>query len=968
MLCSVTLHAQEWRDGLSELQQSRAYPYVEKSFALKRQRHFAAAAVELEKALQVLPAHAPLLDMLFDAQLAVPDPASALVTYQRLPESLREDKLLRIAQTQLDIQQPLALAEYSGLLATLSVAEQHQLLGLITQHLIANQRMQQAFNWLQDKTELPDSLLLQRAELADQLSLPQQVIADTESVSELQLTGRDWLRYSLALLQQGKQGQAIQLAKQRSTEEWASSFFRQLLQSQLSANDWAGAEQTFKWLVQHTSLTPAEHLQRYQSALNNKNTALAKRLIVDLQLNCLDKVAMYLQAEAGDEARAQFETCPVQQRAEWLTYADRWLSADALEAITIHDATLAKRQAEMVLQKRIAANDYQTLLKRKFSQPLRQQDYNLLITSINALTDTTTQRMYLEALYQVMPDDYLLDQLSFLYIETQQSLQALKLLEDALPFSTEAMARGVLPERLLNLLQQQNIEQIATVLQKLEGWSILTAERAELWRIAGRCKQAEQLLTPAPQDASGWKTLALCANNQQPAAAIQFWQQAYQLQPDPTYLQQIAYQYQSMKQPAQALEYLQQLPAKLLLPADWLSMAELALQIGDSVTAADYLQQVQTQLPVERARQHAIQAALFQQLNQPSQAFQNWQDAATLQPQNAEYQLAYAYVLAENEPEKALEVMTSIQKAGHKFDATGSAQLAYLNKRLGNSDATQYWTGSALLQYQQQDFVSNSELNNQFSLLRLQQQLQSSWRFSSSVNLTSGAITGERLVASNAELARNGMALKAEYFLDPLQQDLSLYAIVASNGNDSPWQNLGQQYGVSYKPVSNLNLWLSAGIEQYPLAEGDWHSLLRINADLLNTTPWQAEWRPSQQRWWERKLYIDTVWWPDSGSRLAQLRYDQGRVWKLNTLTAQAIKWYGLAQFDYRRQALETGRPVSGNQLSTGMGLQWRFWPGQLPVLLEKQRFEVNAEWQYQLAGDLNQRQHALLLQFYLAW
>ena len=141
-----------------------------------------------------------------------------------------------------------------------------------------------------------------------------------------------------------------------------------------------------------------------------------------------------------------------------------------------------------------------------------------------------------------------------------------------------------------------------------------------------------------------------------------------------------------------------------------------------------------------------------------------------------------------------------------------------------------------------------------------------------------------------------------------------------------------------------------------------------MTADTLNNAPWQAEWRPIHHQWWERKVYFDAVWWPGTDSRLVQLRYDHGKVWKLNTQTAQAIKWYGLSQFDYRRQASEQASAASGNQLAAGMGWQWRFWSGQAPVLLDRQRFEVNVEWQYQLAGDLNQRQHALLLQLYVAW
>ncbi|QBL10795.1 hypothetical protein E0Z06_15370 [Rheinheimera sp. D18] len=969
LINSVAVIAQDWRDGLTELQQFRTYPYVDKAFQLQQQQQFASAALELEKALQVVPEHLPFLLTLFDYQLAIPDTAAALHTYQLIPNAQREDRLLRLAQTQLDKQQVLNLKQYSSLLGSLTFAQQQQVLTLITQHLIAQQQLQSAFNWLMAQAKLSGGLYLQRAELASQLSVPQQVIADTEAVASTMLTEQDWLRYSQALLSENKALTAALVANQHAGSSWAQQFYRQWLQTQLSEQNWTAAEQSFIWLSQHAKLTEAEQMQRYQSATNANNTELALQLISNLNVSCLEKVAMYLQNTAEQQAKAQFLACPVQQTTTWLVYAERWLSADDLEAVSISNATLAKKKAEIVLQKRIAASDYRTLLQRKFAQPLRQQDYTQLVASINQLTDLHLQLNYFSVLYRTMQTDYLLDKVSYLHMQLRQPEQALIVLEQALPFSAQALAEQTLPKRLINLLQQQPEQQTAARLHKLDSWQQLVEPRAELWRLVGNCTKAQQLLAPAPNSADGWKTLALCANNQQPAAAIQYWQQAYQLQPDDTYLKQIAYQYQSMQQTEAALTQFQAVPDALLSATDKLAIAELALQTDNQTLAERYLQQAKPQLPTELARQHAIYAALYTKLQQTELALSSWHKAAKLEPKLVDYQLGYAYALADTEPEQALSIMQHVLADDYKVTATQAAQMAYLNQRLNHIQPTQLWVDKALLLYPEHAQLGNAELETQFSLVRLQQQLNSHWQISSSASITSGAVTGDNLVADSSQLAKHGMAVKAEYFTNPLQRDLSVYALVAGNGNNSPWQNGGQQFGVSYKPWQQHNIWLSAGVQQYPLAEGDWQGLLRINADLLNDAPWQSEWRPVQLDWWERKLYVDAVWWPKSDSRLAQVRFDQGPVWKLNTALAQTIKGYGLAQFDYRRQIADDVQvAVSGQQLTAGLGLQWRFWLGETPVLLQRQRFEVNLEWQYQLAGDLNQRKHALLLQFYVAW
>ncbi|GAA0544943.1 hypothetical protein GCM10009098_10590 [Rheinheimera aquimaris] len=968
LLCSLWLQAQPWQDGLTELQQFRAYPYVNKAFSLQSQQQFAAAAIELEKALRVVPQHAPLLLMLFDYQLAIPDTSAALRTYQLIPASQRQGNLLRLAQTQLDLQQPLALTQFAALLDNLTVAERWQLSQLVAQHLIAQQQLQQALDWLLAQPVLSDALLLQRAELASLLSLPKQVISDTEAVSISSLAPQDWRRYLSALLQQQLAEKAARLADSHAGSEWAVWFYQQWLQMQLADKDWLGAESSFIWLSQHSMLSSQQQLQRYHTAIHNQQLTLAAKLISQLDVSCLKKVEMYLQADAVSKAGAQFALCPVQSSSTWLGYAERWLSADELAAVKLTNATLASQQVSMLTQKRIAAKNYQALLQQKFSQPLQQQDYAMLVASISELPDPIAQLHYFSRLYQAMPDDYLLDKLSYLYLTQGQHDEALSLLLHALPFSAAALAEKSLPERLLNLLLQRPNMQTPAILQQLDHWTQFHSSRAELWRLAGNCDKAQHLLAPAPSTAAGWQTLALCANNWQPATAIQFWRQAYQLQQQSSYLKQIAYQHQAMNESAAALAQFQQLPASDLLPADLLTMAELAIQQGDTDIAARYLNQAKPDGQSGLARSYAIRATLYGALHQAEPALQSWRQAAQLQPQRSAYQLGYAYALAETTPRKALEIMQQLQSSGYQFSATEAAQLAYLNQRLLLQNATSYWTNRALLLYPQQTDLTDAELVAQFSLVRLQQQLQSHWQFSSSATFTSGAVTGERLVADSTELAKHGIAVKAEYFINPLQRDLSLYALLAGSGNDSPWQNGGHQLGISYKPWHQHNLWLSAGIQQYPLAEGDWQSLLRLTADILNQTPWQAEWRPVQQRWWERKLYIDAVWWPEADNQLLQLRFDQGAVWKLDSNLAQTMKWYGLAQFDFRRQQNDSGLTDSGKQLTSGMGVQWRFWLGQTPARLQRQRFEVNLEWQYQLTGDLNQRQHALLLQFYAAW
>ena len=969
LLCTaLSAAATDWMDGLSELQRFRTFPYVDKAFELERAGQYEAAAQELSKALDVVPAHQPLLRILLNYQLSIPDPGAALLTYQLLDGPMRQDNLLRIAQIQLQLPQPFDLALYARLLPALSSDQQQQLQLLIVQGLIAQQRPQQAYDWLMQQPQLNPQLRLQRAILAELLGQPQQVVADTEALAETDLTDTDWLRYGLALLQLGQGDKAAARADSMAKHSWAAQFYREWLQQQLASADWHGAERSFSWLARQQQLSSNERQQRYQAALNRGDMQQARQLVATLDVSCLQQVNLYLQTGSEAEARQRFLTCPRQQNALWLNYAGRWLDADTLAAARLSDSKLAQQQADIVAQKRIASQDYPALLKQLFAKPLQVKDYPLLVNSINGLNDVALQQRYLAALYQQMPDDYLLERLSYVYLQQQQDENAFVLLHAALPYSDNLLAQGVVPERLLNLLLQHPQWRTETLLAELDSWQHYPQQRAELWRLAGQCQRAEQLLLPTPDSAAAWQTLALCANDNNSAAAVQYWLQAYQLQPEPEFLKQRAYQLARMQQPAQALAQWQALPADSVLPAERLTMAELALQLNDSALAQQYLTDTAPAQADLAGRYFALKAGYYQQLKQNEQAIAAWQNAVQMQPQRADYLLSYAYALVDTAPEQAAQLIRQVQALpDSKPSAALAAQLAYLNQRLARADEALFWSEQALAQYAELAPEQAPDVTI-FSLNRLQQQLASPWQFSASISATSGAITGERLVADSQALARYGSVLKVDYFTDRVKRDLMLFALLASNGQDAPFQDWGDQLGVSYRPLAQANLWLTAAIEQYPLFDSNWQPLLRVSADMLNNTPWQADWRPEQFDWQERKLYLDAVWWPKSGNRLAQLRYDQGRVWRLNSNLPQTLKWYGLAQFDYRRQLNNSAQPVSGEQLTVGSGVQWRFWLGQAPVLLRKQRFEVDLEWQYQLAGSLNERQHALLLQFYAYW
>lgn len=989
--------------GLSEYQQFRTYPYVEKAYRLQQQGQYAAAAAELEQALQRAPGHVPLLLQLFDYQLAIPDVQAAANTFSMLPGTERPGLLLRLIQTLLQQADTPDNSLFRQLHAGLTAPEYQQAALLLAHRYIALNQDRLAYQLLLSVVSANDEILLLRAALAEKLSDQAQVVRDLAALS-IPLPGeQEQYRYANALLLTGATEQALSIAQQQPDTALAGAIYRQWLQMQLARNDYHGAEQSFRWLSQHQQLSADELAQRYQNALQLSDWPLAFALAERLELSCWQRLELQLVAADDTAAKRQFQHCqPDSAPALWLVYAERWLSAEQLATTTIAGVYWQQQKNKVLISKYIATRQHLLLLDLLLSTDLAQQYQPQLLSTLDQLANGRQKRDYLQRAYRQAPSDALLERLSFQYMLLGQYDDALALLQAALPLSAPAMADGVLPQRLLNLLLQQPQLPDLPLLQALADWGeAYRTERAELWRLAGQCQQSIRLL-PAPDSAAAWRVLALCETDSRPEVAIRYWQQVNALQPGAEPLRAQAYLYSKLQQPAQALQYFLQIPEPERLAADHLAIAELALQQqqlslaqqhwqlagaadnrwylvgselawrqGDAKAALAYLDHLDVaalQLQ-QQAAYYAQRAMVYQQLQQPEQALAAWQQALQLAPQQPDYLAGYGYLLARLGDAAAIDYLQQAVASGlFQQDAALAAQLAYLYAGTGQLAETLHWLRQSIDLQAAEQPVAVTPL---FTAKRYYQQISSPWQLTASTRFNSNSGAQDVWFAQADNAPRNELALRLEYYLDQLTRDLALYWELGANGSSSsPYQHWGQQLGIGYRPLTDYNLWLMAGLQEYPLAEGHWRPQLRLSADFLNQPPWQAEWRPEAERWQERKLYFDLVWWLQNPQQLfAQARYEQGMVWKLSHASAQTAKLYGYSQFDYRRQhATEAVDTESWRQYSIGLGVQWRLWWAEQQYHAYRHRLEVNLEWQHNISGNLSDKANGLALQLVYAF
>jgi bacteriophage N4 adsorption protein A len=989
-------------EAMTDYQKFRTYPYIEKAYRLQQKDDVTGAIAEIHKALALVPAQPELLVLLFRYQVEAKDLAAATSILQHIPQSEQQGLYPLLLELQLQKQSLPDLPGLDLLWPVFNAEDQLAIARLVSSRLIALKQEQQAYQWLATKRPLPAEVLKLHAALAESLRLTDQVIRDLSSLNDSQLSEEDKTRLVMALMQTGQADQAFLLIESEPKSEAALMYYRQLLQQQIALQDWTAALTSFDFIETHHQLTPDEKQQKLQWALLQKNWPMAFELAEQLQLNCWQRIDLYMQAGEEHQAKALFLQCPsIDNPDSWLVYAEKWLSADEISQEYLAAEHLQAQQRRLVAQKRLSAGQYQQVLQQLLDDPKQSAQYELVLASAQALPAGPVKMQSMQKLHQYKASTPTLDELSYQYILAGESDKALQILAKALPFDAESQQKSVLPERILELLKQQNPIDTA-VLAKTDSWTVLAAERAELWRLTGRCDKTLTMLSGKANTASGWRSLALCQEEQNAEFALLHWQKAHQLQGQDTDVLNIAYLQQKLNDPAAAFSSFTSLDLSVLSDEDKQNTAQLALELDELekgeqyllVSSADqaawyleaaalkrkqqqneaalvYLNKIVRTNKEQWVRLHLQKAWIYQAMHNFPAAEQAWRAALAKAPEQAELHAGYGYLLVgmKRNKEALAHLRYAAKQPQYAKDVAIAGQVAYLSAEEQDAEDTLYWLKQSIdrqHQAEKQNALSKTEL---YRLKRYHQTIAKNWQLTASTALRHGAsltvLGSAAQQAPDLDPVRNEASVRLEHFTDTLNRDQSLYLQVSANGSSEQYyRNFGQEFGAAYKPLQHTNLWLSAALQQYPLGEGDWRALVRLTGDFLNQGKWQSEWQPEQDHWRERKLFVDAVYWPVDGQILLQSKFEQGKVVRYDDSLFQVTRAYLLSQLDYRKQkALDTNLNAEGWQWTTGLGLQSRIGLGETHYDAYRHKLEMNLEWQYQMAGDLSTDQHALSLQ-----
>lgn len=985
---------------MTEYEQFRVYPYLEKADRLHKKQNPSGSVAEIDKALALVPQQPELLNLRFRYQIEAEDLAGARQTLVLLTAPQRKGLFPLLLTLQLKLQEQPDFSLVDSHWQEWQLDEQVAVARLVISRMIALKQEPAAQQWLATKGPLRGELVSLHASLADALRQTNQVIADLSSLPKEQLSDTDKNRMMQALLNSGQQDKARQWAQSEPESDAALLFNRQQLQQQIARKDWAGVAKSFQAIEQYHQLTLEELQQKLQWQISQKNWQAAFSTADKLQLDCWSRVDVAMQSGDEREAKRWFDQCDATSNPKsWLVYAEKWLDAEAIAKVELAEPQQAQ-QRRLVVQKKLAEGDYVQVLQLLLADPKQSQQFDLVLQATRALPQGDSRLKAMHQLHQYKATPQTLDELSFHYINTGQPEKALALIEQALPFSREIEQQKVLPQRLLDLLQSQSPVNMR-LLAKTDSWTVLAEQRAELWRIVGRCSRTIELLSEDELSAAGYRSLALCLGNDDTEMALLLWQKAYQKQPQPSDVLHIAYIQQKLNEPEAAFASFTSLDRKLLADTDKQVVAWLGLDIDKAEQAEAYLLESSADhtawylaaASLRRNQQrhdealsylnkitktsdpqwvslYSQKAWIYHQQGQLPQAEQAWLAALEKAPKQAELHAGYGYLLLDMQrSDDALQHLKQAAVADvYQKDAGIAGQVAYLSAQNKEKDQTLYWIEQSIDRQALADKQNPLTATELYRLKRFHQTIAKQWQISGSVTAHHGASQSALETASDQPLldpVRNDAAIRLEYFIDSLSRDSSVYLQLAANGrSDKPLSSYGQEIGVAHKPVAGVNLWLSAAAQQYPIGSGEWRSMLRLSADFFNQAEWLTEWRPEQQSWLERKLFIDAVFWPEQGQLYFQGKFEQGKVFKLGDTGLSVLRVYGLTQLDYRKQHAAGAIPgQEGWQWTAGLGLQSRFGTGESYYDSYQHQWEINLEWQYQLAGDLSDDPNALSLQ-----
>lgn len=975
---------------LSEYEEFKSYPFIEKAYRLQRQGNYQAALTEVEKAIEVAPEHLEFKQLQLQLTLSLMQMSDLIPMF--LAASPIEQNLISIPLLQRLLSFPgiVPIEQYSLVLKHIPTSEKTQAALDVDARLIGQQRLQESLDFLTDLKSDEPILTQRRFLLASELGQHQDTTALYSKLTT-PIDERNLNRYIDALVKLRRHEEALLILTEKVALPYAGTLIDSFIQRQVGAQNYQLAERGFKLLESNGLLTTDQKNQWLKMRLTSSELTIEVDDVLNSGLSCWQQ-AEILVSRLGDFGSSTAQqlliecTVAAEEQQQYATTALSILTVDQLKLVIKKAPFVEQALRKGIINRLIAKKDFQGLVslaaETEYKELIELSTLALAYQQTNNLT--AAANIYYQ-LFKNTGDLNSLEQATFLWSLLGDAEKVVSALVKPLSDSNKNTSTTLIM-RYIDAIGNDSLPD--SVIKNLFLHPIGLDAVAEKLRLQNDCtRSVDYILHFSLSARTSRLTEALCLQQLGDQRSIEKWQLLLDDYPTLENLKATVFAMMNAKQHLKALDLIADYPQfqtnidirqtklqaliqkqdyqaassewksqfELYDTGDFLTGAELAVNSEQYSHADDLINQLISNAGDLSESDWIVIAQVKEAVNKPTEALAAWKMVLEHNPRSPLARLSIAYSDIASSPERALIAFQIYTNEANIISPDVWKQMAYLADRLGNYTAV----GKYLDNYFALDGDNYSvENENSWALHSLYAQSQRRWDFSAAASHGNGAVLGDVFFVDNQgkvndNLQNNALSARLSYRLFDDSKRWKGYTQINANGPDSsPLNQQSLELGISYRLFENINLLASAGAIYFSSGDEQLQSFVRLSGDFLNQADWRNGWR-FEPYWWERQWYTDVVYLLDSNNIFATSRFDGGYVKALSTKTKQTIKLYGLAQFDYRRQTIAGNELANFEQTSMGLGIQWRLFETPSSIANSASVWSANLEFRSRLSGNL---------------
>lgn len=981
-------------NGLSDYEEFRTYPYVDKAYRLQQEEQYQAALKELDIAIKIAPEHVAFYEYAFELALAGEDLARAQIYLQGIPLERKANLHQRMLRKAIAREVPAATSMLT-LLQGVPAAQQQELIEQSLYQLEQSQSKQAAWQWL---AALPVELYTPELHLtaarvaADVGEFKAAAEQFAAYASHAELSSEQIAEFGYVLVEANDEAGAFRLAQRYP--EAAGGVIRELAYQALGRDDNAAASKYFAWLQQHEHLSSADAKQYYFVLEAEGELEAAMALADEAQTSCLEQVQLLLRMDNRAAAEQRFVNCSVRENAAvWLTLAERLEQFELVQRTEFSNPELQAQRVRLLMNHNHQQQAWQRQVELLSGRADNEAELTYLAMAYDRLGDGAKSEPVWREIWQRYRDPAALEKATYLMWQRGESSQTLALLHEGFGEVNLASAPGkVLLSRYINILYGEPDAISAERIQLLAENNADPVDVAELWRLHGDCDAALAALENVSQQ-RGIRTRAECLIDRDPEAAYAALQMAIGEQPSAGDLRSLAALAQRVGDDQAAVGYLQQIPASERVGSDDIAIARMMYDLGDLAQAetawqaarqeqeldwwllgVDIAQAQQdddkTLLLLERADQRfdspllvEERAYIYRKRGQLEQLEALYREAVATYPDNKQFQAELAFTIYERDPVESAPYFEAALR-GNEANAQVKHlhQAAFAFDYANDAEKTQHYVRAAI------DKMLDDPDADELQLLeaqRLHRDVSSQWSF----NLSGWAGDSSRAAVGQGVDAQGDyfMQLQAAYAFTEEQSGiggLGAQISLLQGGEDDFFETQEIDLGVTWRPTLKMNTVFAAGVRQQLDGDEELKPYLRASIDLLS--PWSQGkwWKPQQERFWYNTFYLDGIYYPEDDQHAFFGRIESGPVIALTQTHLQTLRGYGFLQADTSKDLAALG-DASDTRAGLGVGWMSEWWASDYNGY--NLQMELGLEWQHVVNSDYAEDgDNAVLIRFEL--